>query len=191
MTLFEHEVFYSREVKILQQRARHSIHHIAYQGLNIKDQRNQQRPSKTIEDNLQQSTSSLENNWRRDFINPRKQPGTSLQLVPVDNRRTFGFIHPKIGHWFVHPKIGHGFVHPKIGYIGQPEASFIILVPVDNRRILDIIYHWDTEDNRRPHLSFKSPKTIGGLIYHFSPRRQPETLLHHLHEPYGYTSTLL
>ncbi|KAG5607600.1 hypothetical protein H5410_029092 [Solanum commersonii] len=120
---------------------------------------------------------------------PRKTTGTSLQLVPVDIRRTFGFIHLKIGYiGFIHPKIGYGFVHPKIGHRHhsssrprrQPEASFIILVPVDNRRILDIICHWDPEDNRWAHLSFKSPKTTGGLIYHSSPRRQSEDIRHHL-----------
>ncbi|KAG5579361.1 hypothetical protein H5410_049988 [Solanum commersonii] len=58
--------------------------------------------------------------------------------------------------------------HLPLGPRRQPEASFIILIPVDNQRILDIIYHWDPEDNRRPHLSFKSPKTTGGLIYHSS-----------------------
>ncbi|KAG5569239.1 hypothetical protein H5410_059005 [Solanum commersonii] len=53
--------------------------------------------------------------------------------------------------------------HLPLGPRRQPEASFIILIPVDNRRILDIIYHWDSEDNRRPHLSL-------------SPRRQPVAL---------------
>ncbi|KAG5619257.1 hypothetical protein H5410_019081 [Solanum commersonii] len=101
---------------------------------------------------------SPENNRRRDFIKPQRQPEASLQLVPT------------IGGLIYHSNprrqsedIRH---HLPLGPRRQPEASFIILIPVDNQRILDIIYHWDPEDNRRPHLSFKSPKTTGGLIYH-------------------------